>query len=91
MLASKGFPQVPSVMPGAWQSGGAAALPGSVTEAAVRHTEALWCAAHGWNVAMDGYTTFRKDRWSRAGGAMLYIEELLDKCIAPVSNWRQTC
>lgn len=45
-------------------------------------------AAHGANVDKDGYTVFRKDRWRRAGCVMLYITELLDKCSAPVSNWR---
>lgn len=56
---------------------------------AIRDTETLWCAAHGWNVAVDGYTIFRKDRWRRAGGVLLYIKEPLDKCSASVSNWRQ--
>lgn len=78
-------------MPSAWQSGGAAALPGTVAQAVVRDTEVLWCAAHSWNVAMDGYTVFRKDRWRRAGSVMLHIKELLDECSAPVSSWRQTC
>lgn len=83
-----GTQRLPTVVPGAWQSGGAAALPGTVSGAAVRDTETLWCAAHSWNVAVDGCTGFRKDRWRRAWGVMLYI---LDKCSAPVSNWRQTC
>lgn len=85
------FPQVPSVVPSACQSGGAAALPGTAAGAAVRDTETLWWAAHGWNVAMGGYTVFRKNRWRRAWGVMPYIKELLDKCSVPVENCRQTC
>lgn len=55
---------------------------------AIRDTETLWCAAHGWNMAMDGYTIFRKDRWRRAGGVLLYIKEPLDKCSASVLETR---
>lgn len=73
----------------AWQCSCSSWLPGTVAEAAFRDTETMWCAAHSWNVAMDGHTVFRKveKRW----GCHVLHTELLDKCSAPVSNWRRTC
>lgn len=44
-------------------------------------TETWWDSIHDWNVVMDGYVLFRKDRPARCGGGVaLYVREQL-QCI----------
>ena len=41
-------------------------------------TETWWDSSHDWNVVMDGYALFRKDRPARRGGGVaLYVREQL--------------
>ena len=44
-------------------------------------TETWWDSSHDWNVVMEGYVLFRKDRLARRGGGVaLYVREQLE-CI----------
>jgi len=41
-------------------------------------TETWWDESHDWNVALDGYRLFRRDRRGRRGGGIaLYIKKTL--------------
>ena len=41
-------------------------------------TETWWDESHDWNVALDGYRLFRRDRRGRRGGGVaLYIKKTL--------------
>jgi len=44
-------------------------------------TGAWWDSSNNWNVVIDGYVIFRKDRPARRGGGVaLYVREQLE-CI----------
>ena len=36
----------------------------------IASTETWWGSSHDWNVVMDGYRLFRKDRPARRGGGV---------------------
>lgn len=46
---------------------------------AIGITETWWDGTHNWNVGIDEYKFFSKDRqWKRGGGAALYINDHLE-------------
>ena len=55
-------------------------------------TETWWDRSHDWNVVIDGYKLFRRDRQGRKGGGVaLYIKDCFDVEELGVGNDKVEC